>query len=79
MKYCKGQISNELSWFNHEFIILSQFLTMPSKGKIRSINASSKWKQWYIKTESKTSILLLYCGIYFHTISLSLCQISHVF
>ena len=53
----------ELSWFNHYFIILSQFSTMPKKAKIRSINAkkdksksiklANKWNQWYIKTDSK--------------------------
>ena len=62
MKYCKVEI-HELSWFNHLFIILSQYLTMHRTGKIRSINAkkaksksiniAKKWKQWYIKTDSK--------------------------
>ena len=64
MKYCKVQI-HELSWFNHSFIILSPFLTMPKKDKIISINVSRNWKHWIIKTESKTSIPLLYCGICF--------------
>ena len=75
MKYCKVQISNELRWFNHQFIILSQLLTMPKKAKIRSINVSKKWKTWYIKSESKTSIVLSYCEIVSHIISLSLFSI----
>ena len=37
---------------------------MPKKDKIISINVSSKWKHWNIKSESKTSILLLYCDIF---------------
>ena len=36
MKYCKVQISNELSWFNHQSIILSQLLTMPKKLKVEA-------------------------------------------
>ena len=62
MKYCKVEI-HELSWFNHSFIILSQFLTNPVKTKIRSINAKKdknksinvarKWKKWHIKSDSK--------------------------
>ena len=60
VKYCKVQISNELSWFNHSFIIISQLLTMPKKGKIKSINVSKKWKQWKIINKSKTSIVLSY-------------------
>ena len=64
MKYCKVQI-HELSWFNQEFIIHSQFLTIPKKAKIRSINVSRKWKHWHIKTESKPSIILLYCEFFF--------------
>ena len=52
---------------------------MPKKAKIRSINVSKKWKTWYIKSESKTSIVLIYCGICFHIIILSLCQLSYVF
>ena len=74
---CKVQI-HELSWFNHQFIILSQFLTMLLKYKIRSIIVSNKWKTWYIKSESKTSIFLSYFDIFFHIISLSLCQLSYV-
>ena len=50
MKYCKVQISNELSWFNHEFNTLSQLLTMPKKDKIRIINVSKKWETWFIKS-----------------------------
>ena len=73
-KYCKVQISNELRWFNHKFNILSQLLTMPKESKIRSINVSKKWKTWYIKSESNRSILLSYCEIVFHIISLYLCQ-----
>ena len=38
---------------------------MPLKYKIISINLSSKWKHLYIKSESKTYILLLYCDIFF--------------
>ena len=38
---------------------------MPKKDKIRSINVSRKWKHWHIKSQSKTSILLLYCGVFF--------------
>ena len=63
MRYCMAQI-HELNWFNHSFIILSQFLTMTKKAKFRSINRSRKWKHWHIKSESKTSILLLYCEFY---------------
>ena len=35
MKYCKVEI-HELSWFNHQFIILSQFLTIPKKLKLEA-------------------------------------------
>ena len=47
---------------------------MPKKAKIRSINVSSKWKHWHIKTESITSILLLYCEkkSYYQLIPLSI-------
>ena len=38
---------------------------MPKKAKTRSINVSSKWKNWHIKSESNTSTLLLYCDIFF--------------
>ena len=65
VKYCKVGI-HELSWFNQLFIILSQFLTIPKKAKIRiidakkakskNINITNKCKQWYIKTESKLLI-----------------------
>ena len=43
---------------------------MPTKFKIRSINVSKKWKTWYIKSKSKTSIVLCYCEFVFHIISL---------
>ena len=36
VKYYKLQISNELSCFNHLFIILSQLLTMPKKVKLEA-------------------------------------------
>ena len=39
---------------------------MPKKSKIRIINVSNKWKTWYIKSKSKTSIVLSYCEIVFH-------------
>ena len=65
MKHCKVEI-NDLSWFNHLFIILSLFLTIPKKAKIISINAkkaksksikiSEQWKQWYIKIDSNLLI-----------------------
>ena len=47
---------------------------MPKKAKIRSINILKKWKTWHIKSESKTSILLLYCEIlsYYQLIILSI-------
>ena len=50
---------------------------MPTKSKIRSINVSKKWNTWYIKSESKTSIVLSYCKIIFHIISLSICQLYY--
>ena len=40
MKYCKVEI-HELFKFDHYFHILSQFLTMPKKNEIRSINAKN--------------------------------------
>ena len=43
---------------------------MPTKSKIRDINVSKKWKTWYIKSKSKTSIILSYCEFLFHIISL---------
>ena len=70
VKYCKVQISNELSWFNHSSIIISQLVTMPTESKIRSINVSNKWKTWYIKSKSKISIVLSYCEFVFHIIRL---------
>ena len=39
IKYCKMEIY-ELICFNHSLMILSQFLTMTKKAKIRSINAN---------------------------------------
>ena len=58
MKYWEVEI-HELIWFNHYFIILSQFVTMHKKAKLININAkkaksksihiAKKWKQWYIK------------------------------
>ena len=38
---------------------------MPIRSKIRSINESKKRKTWHIKSESKTSIVLNYCDIFF--------------
>ena len=38
---------------------------MPKKSKIRSINVPKKWKTWYIKSKSKTSIVLSYCEFLF--------------
>ena len=61
------KISKELSWFDNQFIILSQFLTMPKKSKIRSINVSKKLKTQHIKSESKTSIEVIV--IYFFILS----------
>ena len=43
---------------------------MPTKSKIKSINVSKKWKQWYIINKSKTSIVLTYHEFLFHIISL---------
>ena len=37
---------------------------MPKKAEIRSINVSKKRKTWHIKSETKTSILLLYSEIF---------------
>ena len=65
VKYYKVQISNELSWFNHYFIIISKLATMPIESKIRSINVSKKWKTCYNRSESKTPIVLSYCNIFF--------------
>ena len=48
---------------------------MPTKSKTRSINISKKWKTWYIKPKSKTSIVLSYCEIVFNIISLFLLSI----
>ena len=48
---------------------------MPTKYKIRRINVSKKWKTWYIKSKSKTSIVLGYCEIVFHIISLFILSI----
>ena len=56
-------------------MILSSLLTMPKKGKIRSINVSKKWKQWYIINKSKTSIVLSYHEFLFHIISLLILSI----
>ena len=51
-----------------------QFLTMLLKAKIRSINVSKKWKTLYFKSESKTSILLIYCEFfsYYQLVPLSI-------
>ena len=43
---------------------------MPTKSKIRIINVSKKWKTWYIKSKSNTSIFISYCEFLFHIISL---------
>ena len=43
---------------------------MPTKSKIRSINESKILKTWYIKSKSKTSIVLSCCEFLFHVISL---------
>ena len=48
---------------------------MPKKGKIRSINVSKKWKQWYIINKSKTPIVLSYHEFLFHIISLFILSI----
>ena len=48
---------------------------MPKGGKIRSINVSKEWKQWYIITKSKTSIILSYHELLFHIISLFILSI----
>ena len=48
---------------------------MPKKGKIKSINVSKKWKQWYIINKSKTSIVLSYHEFQFHIISLFILSI----
>ena len=48
---------------------------MPKEVKIRSINTSKKWKQWYIINKSKTSILLSYHEFLFHIISLFILSI----
>ena len=48
---------------------------MPKKGKIKSINVSKKWKTWYIKSKSKTSIVLSYHEFLFHIISLFILSI----
>ena len=48
---------------------------MPKEGKIRSINVSKKWKQWYIINKSKTSIVLSYHELLFHIISLFILSI----
>ena len=77
MKYFKVQI-HKLILIIHCFIILSQFLTVPKKDKIRSIHVSRKWKHQHIKSDSKTFILFLYFD-FFHIISLSLCRVSYVF
>ena len=41
MKYCKVQISNELSLFNHKFITISQLLTTP----IESLKKASMYQR----------------------------------
>ena len=51
-----GLIINVL--FSHNF------LTMHKKHKIESINVSKKSKTWYMKSESKTAILLIYFEIF---------------
>ena len=48
---------------------------MPKKGKIKSINVSKKWKQWYIINKSNTSIVLSYHEFHFHIISLFILSI----
>ena len=48
---------------------------MPTKSKSRSINVSNKWKTWYIKSKSKTSIVLSYREFLFHIISLFILSI----
>ena len=48
---------------------------MPKKGKIKSINVSKKWKQWYIINKSKTSIVLSYHEFHFNIISLFILSI----
>ena len=48
---------------------------MPTKYRIRSINVSKKWKTWYIKSNSKTSIVLSYCEFVFYMIGLFILSI----
>ena len=48
---------------------------MPKKGKIRNINVSKEWKQWYIINKSKTYIVLSYHEFLFHIISLFILSI----
>ena len=75
VKYCRVQIGNEISCFNHQIIILSQLLTMPKKGKLKTINVPKKWKQWYIMNRSKISIVFCYREFQFHIISLFILSI----
>ena len=54
---------------------------MPLEGKIKSINVSKKWKTWYIKSKSKTSIVLsyrefLFCIIRLFILSIILCYLG---
>ena len=63
---------NTFSCFNDYFLILSSFLNMPKKAKGKSINMTKKWKQWYIKTDSK----LLICWLFPNALLLDLLSIS---
>ena len=48
---------------------------MPTESKSRNIDVSKKWKTWYIKSKSRTSIVLSYCEFLFHIISLFILSI----
>ena len=52
-------ILKSLSCFNTYFLILSKKIDMSKIAKSKSINIVNKWKQWYIKPESKLLICLL--------------------
>ena len=61
-------VSKALSCFNAYFLIFSWFLNTAKKAKTKSINMTKKWKQWYIKTDSK----LLICWLFLNALLLDL-------
>ena len=78
MKYCKVQISNELSWFNHEFIIISQLVTMP-KNLILEASMYQRNGRLGISNQIVRHLLFYVIMSLFSILSAySFCQLSYV-